>query len=114
MPLLSCQQLADIVGITYDGLTYADSSDESKNFKTISFSSSGAQLEKTYKFYKVQEYDKLIVYIKEDSGYKKESLDYIAKVFNDNYAEEVSIYGNHTDVDKNGKIIILLFEINLL
>lgn len=112
MPLLSCQQLADIVGITYDGLTYADSSDESKNFKTISFSSSGAQLEKTYKFYKVQEYDKLIVYIKEDSGYKKESLDYIAKVFNDNYAEEVRIYGNHTDVDKNGKIIILLFEIN--
>ena len=56
MPLLSCQQLADIVGITYDGLTYADSSDESKNFKTISFSSSGAQLEKTYTFYKVQEF----------------------------------------------------------
>lgn len=39
-------------------------------------------------------------------------MDYIAKVFNDNYAEEVRIYGNHTDVDKNGKIIILLFEIN--
>ena len=113
VPLLSCSQLGDVLGINYDdGLTYADSSSESKTFKTISFSSSGSQLSGNYKFNKVQEYDKLIIYVKEGSGYKKESIDYIAKVFNDNYAEEVRIYGEHTDVDKNGKIIILLFEIN--
>lgn len=113
VPLLSCSQLGDILGINYDdGLSYPNSSMESKNFKTIVFSSSGTQLEKNYKFYKVKEYDKLIIYVEENSGYKNESLGYIAKVFNDNYAEEVRIYGEHTDVDKNGKIIILLFEIN--
>ncbi|MEI0531817.1 peptidase M30 [Brachyspira pilosicoli] len=113
MSLLSCNKLEDVLGINYDdGLTYADSGSESKTFKTISFSSYGTQLSGKYKFNKVQEYDKLIIYVKEGSGYKKESIDYIAKVFNDNYDEEVRIYGHHTDVDKNGKIIILLFEIN--
>ncbi|MBW5381445.1 peptidase M30, partial [Brachyspira hampsonii] len=70
------------------------------------------QENKLCSFYKVAEYDKLIVYVMEGSGYKPESVDYIANAFNNNYAEEVRIYGEHTDVDKNGKIIILLLELN--
>ena len=112
---LSCQKLGNILGINIEdsyGLTYPNSSMPRTTFRTIVFSSSGSASIKNYRFYKVAEYDKLDIYVKEDSGYKQESLDYIAKVFNDNYAEEVSIYGQHTDVDNNGKIIILLFEIN--
>ena len=70
------------------------------------------QEDKYCDFYKVAEYPKLDIYVMAGSGYKQESVDYIVNVFNDNYDEEVRIYGEHTDVDKNNKIIILLFEIN--
>ena len=91
-----------------DGLIYPNNSMGQKTFKA-DYKEQG---NKPYDFYKVAEYDKLIVYVMAGSGYKPESVDYIAKVFNDNYAEEVRIYGEHTDVDKNGKIIILLLELN--
>lgn len=91
-----------------DGLIYPNDSMGKKTFKA----DYREQGDKPYDFYKVAEYDKLIVYVMAGSGYKPESVDYIAKVFNDNYDEEVRIYGEHTDVDKNGKIIILLLELN--
>ena len=91
-----------------DGLIYPNNSMGQKTFKA-DYKEQG---NKPYDFYKVAEYDKLIVYVMAGSGYKPESVDYIAKVFDDNYAEEVRIYGEHTDVDKNGKIIILLLELN--
>ena len=91
-----------------DGLIYPNNSMGQKTFKA-DYKEQG---NKPYDFYKVAEYDKLIVYVMAGSGYKPESVDYIAKVFNDNYDEEIRIYGEHTDVDKNGKIIILLLELN--
>ena len=91
-----------------DGLIYPNNSMGQKTFKA-DYKEQG---NKPYDFYKVAEYDKLIVYVIAGSGYKPESVDYIANVFNDNYDEEVRIYGEHTDVDKNGKIIILLLELN--
>uniref|UniRef100_UPI003F4B671A peptidase M30 n=1 Tax=Brachyspira catarrhinii TaxID=2528966 RepID=UPI003F4B671A len=91
-----------------DGLIYPNNSMGQKTFKA----NYRKQGNKPYNFNKVAEYDKLIVYVMAGSGYKPESVDYIAKVFNDNYDEEIRIYGEHTDVDKNGKIIILLLELN--
>ena len=111
--LSSCKEAANILGIDIDSsLTYPDETMPKKTFNVFTFGVSDNVIEKTSQFYKVAEYDKLIVYVMAGSGYKPESVDYIAKVFNDNYDEEVRIYGEHTDVDKNGKIIILLFEIN--
>ncbi|WP_300756725.1 peptidase M30 [uncultured Brachyspira sp.] len=97
---------------TSDGLTYPDSNLPKKDFKVLVLNSSGGFIDNKYNFYKIAEYDKLIIYVKEGSGYKKENVDYIANEFNKNYSEEVRIYGEHTDVDNNGKIIILLLELN--
>ncbi|OEJ13105.1 hypothetical protein BFL38_00645 [Brachyspira hampsonii] len=79
------------------GLIYPDGNMEKRTY----YAYYRMQENKPYNFYKVAEYDKLIVYVMEGSGYNQESLDYIANVFNNNYAEEVRIYGEHTDVDKN-------------
>ena len=112
--LLSCQKVANIVGIDIgnNDYKYPDESMFKKTFKTIVLSSSGAQINKTYQFYRVAEYDKLEIYVEKNSQYKQSNVDYIANEFNTHYNEEVRIYGDHTDVDRNGKIIILLFEIN--
>ncbi|PTY40620.1 peptidase M30 [Brachyspira hampsonii] len=107
--LSSCQKVSNVLGVNYDSsLTYPDASMERKSF----YANYRLQANKRYNFYKIAEYDKLIIYVMEGSGYKPESVNYIANVFNDNYAEEVRIYGEHTDVDNNGKIIILLLELN--
>ncbi|MEI0698286.1 peptidase M30 [Brachyspira intermedia] len=111
--LSSCQKAANILGVDIDpSLTYPDETMPKKTFKVFTFGVSGDAIGKTSQFYKVAEYPKLDIYVMASSGYKPESVDYIANVFNDNYDEEVRIYGEHTDVDNNGKIIILLFEIN--
>ena len=105
----SCQEVANILGVSLDpSLTYPDGSMGRASF----YADYKEQGNKRYNFNKIAEYDKLIIYLQDGAGYKPESVDYIAKVFNDNYAEEVRIYGEHTDVDKNGKIIILLLELN--
>uniref|UniRef100_UPI003F4B8639 peptidase M30 n=1 Tax=Brachyspira catarrhinii TaxID=2528966 RepID=UPI003F4B8639 len=107
--LSSCQEVANILGVSLDpSLTYPDGSMGRASF----YADYKEQGNKRYNFNKIAEYDKLIIYLQDGAGYKPESVDYIAKVFNDNYAEEVRIYGEHTDVDKNGKIIILLLELN--
>ncbi|WP_297246789.1 peptidase M30 [uncultured Brachyspira sp.] len=107
--LSSCQEVANILGVSLDpSLTYPDGSMGRAYF----YADYKEQGNKRYNFNKIAEYDKLIIYLQDGAGYKPESVDYIAKVFNDNYAEEVRIYGEHTDVDKNGKIIILLLELN--
>ena len=107
--LSSCQEAANILGVSLDpSLTYPDGSMGRASF----YADYKEQGNKRYNFNKIAEYDKLIIYLQDGSGYKPESVDYIANVFNDNYDEEVRIYGEHTDVDKNGKIIILLLELN--
>ncbi|MEI0559600.1 peptidase M30 [Brachyspira intermedia] len=111
--LSSCKEAANILGVDIDSsLTYPDETMPKKTFNVFTFGVDDNIIEKTSQFYKVAEYPKLDIYVMASSGYKPESVDYIANVFNDNYDEEVRIYGEHTDVDNNGKIIILLFEIN--
>ncbi|CRF32611.1 peptidase M30 [Brachyspira suanatina] len=107
--LSSCKEVANILGVNIDSsLTYSDGSMGKASF----YANYKERGNRRYNFNKIAEYDKLIIYLKDGAGYKPESVDYIAKVFNDNYDEEVRIYGEHTDVDKNGKIIILLLELN--
>ncbi|OEJ13147.1 peptidase M30 [Brachyspira hampsonii] len=113
--LSSCQKASDFLGVNYDNydnydnsLIYPDGSMGNASF----YADYKERGNKRYNFNKIAEYDKLIIYLQDGSGYNKESVDYIANVFNNNYAEEVRIYGEHTDVDKNGKIIILLLELN--
>lgn len=109
LSIISCQKNNTTnPTVPNDGLTYPDGSMGRATY----FADYRKEGDKSYEFYKAAEYDKLIVYVKAGSGYNKENLDYVAKVFNDNYAEEVRIYGEHTDFDNNGKIIILFLELN--
>ena len=111
--LSSCQKAANILGVSLDpSLTYPDETMPKKTFKVFTFGVSGDAIGKTSQFYKVAEYPKLDIYVMANSGYKSENIDYIANVFSNSYDEEVRIYGEHTDVDNNGKIIILLLELN--
>ena len=60
----------------------------------------------------VKETENLIVYIERGETYNSSSLDLACEEFEKYYNKEKSIYGNHTDVDKNGKIIILFLDLN--
>ena len=111
--LSSCKEAANILGVDIDSsLTHPDETMPKKTFNVFTFGVSDNVIGKTSQFYKVAEYPKLDIYVMANSGYKSENIDYIANVFSNSYDEEVRIYGEHTDVDNNGKIIILLFEIN--
>lgn len=59
-----------------------------------------------------KETENLIVYVEKDESYNSSSLDLVCNEFEKHYAKEKSIYGNHTDVDNNGKIIILFLDLN--
>ncbi|MBW5390280.1 peptidase M30, partial [Brachyspira hampsonii] len=85
--LSSCQRVSNVLGVNYDSsLTYPDAASmERKSF----YANYKWQVNKRYNFYKIAEYDKLIIYVMEGSGYKPESVNYIANAFNNNYAEEV-------------------------
>ena len=58
------------------------------------------------------ESDNLIVYIEDGKNVSRSSISQMGSIFHKNYADLVSIYGSHTDVDGNGKINILLFSMN--
>lgn len=60
----------------------------------------------------VKETENLIVYVERGESYNSSSLDLVCEEFEKHYNKEKSIYGNHTDVDNNGKIIILFLDLN--
>ncbi|MEI0612651.1 peptidase M30 [Brachyspira pilosicoli] len=60
----------------------------------------------------VKETENLIVYVEKGESYNSSSLDLVCEEFEKNYNKEKLIYGNHTDVDNNGKIIILFLDLN--
>ena len=61
---------------------------------------------------KIEETDHLIIYAESGYNVNYNYVNYVAKKFEDNYNSLINIYGSHTDVDRNGKIIILLIKIN--
>lgn len=72
----------------------------------------GSQYAEKIKIFKVEETANLIIYAESGYSINYNYVIYVAKKFEDNYSKMINIYGNHTDVDKNGKIIILFQKIN--
>ena len=72
----------------------------------------GSQYTEKIKIFKVGETANLIIYAESGYSINYNDVSYVAKKFEDNYSKMINIYGNHTDVDKNGKIIILFQKIN--
>ena len=72
----------------------------------------GSQYAEKIKIFKVEETANLIIYAESGYSINYNYVSYVAKKFEDNYSKMINIYGNHTDVDKNGKIIILFQKIN--
>lgn len=86
---------------------------DTEGFSVYRSSSSGSGLSSDFiKATIAKETENLIVYVEKDESYNSSSLDLVCDEFEKHYAKEKSIYGNHTDVDNNGKIIILFLDLN--
>lgn len=86
---------------------------DTEGFSVYRSSSSGSGLSSDFiKATIAKETENLIVYVEKDESYNSSSLDLVCNEFEKHYAKEKSIYGNHTDVDDNGKIIILFLDLN--
>ena len=86
---------------------------DTDGFSVYRSSSSGSRLSSDFiKATIAKETENLIVYVEKDESYNSSSLDLVCNEFEKHYAKEKSIYGNHTDVDNNGKIIILFLDLN--
>ncbi|SUW09400.1 Peptidase M30, hyicolysin [Brachyspira pilosicoli] len=86
---------------------------DTEGFSVYRSSSSGSGLSSDFiKATITKETENLIVYVEKDESYNSSSLDLVCNEFEKHYAKEKSIYGNHTDVDNNGKIIILFLDLN--
>lgn len=86
---------------------------DTEGFSVYRSSSSGSGLSSDFiKATIAKETENLIVYVEKDESYNSSSLDLVCNEFEKYYAKEKSIYGNHTDVDNNGKIIILFLDLN--
>ena len=89
------------------------SSINTEGFSVYRASSSGSGLSSDFIRASIaKETENLIVYIEKGESYNYSSLDLVCEEFEKNYEKEKSIYGNHTDVDNNGKIIILFLNLN--
>ena len=86
---------------------------DTDSFSVYRASSSGSELSSDFiKATIVKETENLIVYVERGETYNSSSLDFVCEEFEKYYIKEKSIYGNHTDVDNNGKIIILFLDLN--
>ena len=61
---------------------------------------------------KIKETEHLEIYIKVDQHMSEYDINYIATNFENHYDNLTNIYGPHTDMDNNDKIIIVLYDIN--
>ncbi|WP_157151394.1 peptidase M30 [Brachyspira sp. SAP_772] len=86
---------------------------DTNGFSVYRASSSGSGLSSDFvKASIVKETENLIIYVEKNESYSSSSLDLVCDEFEKHYSKEKSIYGNHTDVDNNGKIIILFLDLN--
>lgn len=61
---------------------------------------------------KIKTTENTIVYLQEGYSASDDFVNTITSGFEDIYNKTVDIFGNHTDVDNNGKVIIMLLDIN--
>lgn len=86
---------------------------DTEGFSVYRSSSSGSGLSSDFiKATIAKETENLIVFIENDKKYNSDNLDLVCQEFEKYYDKEKSIYGSHTDVDNNGKIIILFLDLN--
>lgn len=86
---------------------------DNDGFAVYRASSSGSGLSSDFiKANIVKETENLIVFIENGKKYDSNNLDLVCEEFEKYYDKEKLIYGNHTDVDNNGKIIILFLNLN--
>ncbi len=81
-------------------------------FNAVQFSSSGKQSYVDVHASLIVETDLLQVYLKSGQSMSETDINYLVDNFENYYPTITNIYGTHTDVDRNGKIILLLFDIN--
>lgn len=114
--LNSCGVVSSILGVDHDSAVYDDGvltyydeySSSMKVFKVIN--ENNRTETKIFRIY--AESDNLAIYVENGANVQMSSVSKIGSDFNKYYSDLVSIYGNHTDVDGNGKINILLFSMN--
>lgn len=114
--LNSCGVVSSILGGDYNNAVYDDGvltyydeySSSMKVFKVINeYNRTETKIFRVY-----AESDNLAIYVENGANVQRSSVSKIGSDFNKYYSDLVSIYGNHTDVDRNGKINILLFSMN--
>ena len=110
--LNSCGVVSSILGVDHDSAVYDDGvltyydeySSSMKVFKVIN--ENNRTETKIFRIY--AESDNLAIYVENGANIEMSSVSKIGSDFNKYYSDLVSIYGNHTDVDGNGKINIFI------
>ena len=110
--LLLLISIISIIFFNSCGSNFYDSTNDSSNRFYVVRMKSSRQIPDAAEVKMIGETDHLIIYAESGYNVNYNYVNYVAKKFEDNYNSLINIYGNHTDVDKNGKIIILLIKIN--
>ena len=104
--------IVSIIFFNSCGSNFYDSTNDSLNRFYVVRMKSSRQIPDAAEVKMIGETDHLIIYAESGYNVNYNYVNYVAKKFEDNYNSLTNIYGNHTDVDKNEKIIILLIKIN--
>ena len=110
--LLLLISVVSIIFFNSCGSNFYDSTNDSSNRFYVVRMKSSREIPDAAEVKMIGETDHLIIYAERGYNVNYNYVNYVAKKFEDNYSSLINIYGNHTDVDKNGKIIILLIKIN--
>ncbi|PTY41412.1 hypothetical protein [Brachyspira hampsonii] len=97
-----------------NGIVYYDS--ETAETKYFSFykidGTTGEDFEAKSKFKKLAESQNAIIYFEDGYSFTRDQLRSFTTQFEESYKKEISIYGEPSDLDRNGKIIFLMADIN--
>ena len=94
------------------GYNSYDATSSRNNFYVMRMKEGTSQYIDTVNVNLIGETEHLLIYGEKGYNVNYNYVSYVAKKFEDCYNSLINIYGNHTDVDKNGKIIIMLIKIN--
>ena len=94
------------------GYNSYDATSSRNNFYVMRMKEGTSQYIDTVNVNLIGETEHLLIYGEKGYNVNYNYVSYVAKKFEDGYNSLINIYGNHTDVDKNGKIIIMLIKIN--
>ncbi|OEJ14975.1 hypothetical protein BFL38_09090 [Brachyspira hampsonii] len=114
MFIVSCGNKVTSPSETIGNITYYNPAySETKEFPFWQFDRLGNYNETRAKFSKIVESEHTIVYLQDGYNITREKVISFFTEFENNYKKEIEIYGNHSDLDGNGKIIFLMAELNI-